>query len=77
MEFARVESGQSLDLCLLSIPQECFMQLYCILYLCPSVCLAAFMINDNSRMSRRGIVKLCTNILDVSSNMEMEDGSRT
>ena len=59
---------------LLSIPQECFVRSSCMsvcLSVRPSVC-----IHHNSRTIRRRMMKLCTYVLEVKSNMELEDGSR-
>ena len=61
---------------LLSIPQEC---LYVIRLVCPPVCLSvcpSVCFHDNSRTISRRMMKLCTIIVEVKSNMEFEDGSR-
>ena len=50
----------------------CAIVLYVRLSVRPSVCFP-----DNSRISRRRMMKLCTIIVDVNSNIEFEDGSRT
>ena len=42
---------------------------------CPSVRLSVFTIN--LRTIRRRMMKLCTYIIEVKSNMEFDDGSRT
>ena len=43
---------------------------------CPSVCLSVFF-HYNSRTIRRRMMKLDTYMLEVKSNIEFEDGSRT
>ena len=47
-----------------------------VLYVCLSVRLSV-RFHDNSRMIRRRMMKLCKNIVEVKSKMELEDGSRT
>ena len=47
-----------------------------VLYARPSVCLS-LCFHDNSSTIRRRMMKRCTYILEVKSNMELEDGSRT
>ena len=51
---------------------KCFMRCLVCPAVCPSVCFT-----HNSRTIRRRMMKLCTVILEVKSNMEFEDGSRT
>ena len=63
------------NISLLSIPRECFMRSSS-MSVRPSVCLSVYL-HDNSGTSRRRMMKLCTIILEVKSNIEFKDETRT